>query len=105
MLKELSEFLKLREERMDFGGVKVVVRELATAEDLADFADQGEALYALVVRCTFDEAGKKHMFVDADIPQLKTGSKMKLMPLIEAVNRVNGQDLEGEIKNSEAVHG
>lgn len=104
MLKDIEEFLRLREERVKLGRRTVVVRELEVAKDLGVEPGSEDTVYALTVRCVFDEDGKP-VFEMADVPKLKAFSKRKFMVLYEAVQRVNGLDLEAEVKNSEAAPG
>jgi len=105
MLKELEEFLKPQEERVKFGSLTVVVRELATLEDFTALGSSGaDGVYLGLVRCVFTEKGEP-VFAEADLPKLKASSKVKLLPLMQAMNRVNGLDIEGEVKNSEAAPG
>lgn len=104
MLKELEEFLRVREERIILGGVTIVVRELTTAAELAESAKGLDTIYAITVRCAFSEKGVP-VFTDTDIPKLKSGPKMRLMPLFDAVSKVNGLSVDDEIKKSEAAPG
>ena len=104
MRRELSEAIKPREERIEFGGLTLIVRELATSADVTAFQDNADMTYKLVVRSTFDEAGEP-AFSDEDIPALKAGAKFALLPLITAVTRVNGFALEKNVKNSAAAPG
>ena len=100
--EDLLAFIAPREEEVMLDGKKLVVREWPVAADAAWFQDQQDTQFKFVVQCVFDEAGAQ-LFTSADIPAIKAGSSSKLMPLIAAVNRVNGFDLEHERKNSEAV--
>lgn len=102
MLAELIAALAPREERITLAGHALVVRELAVAADVSAMQDNVDLTWKLVVRCVFDEAGAA-VFTDADIPALKAGSKARLQPLINAVVRVNGMDIEAEAKNSPAA--
>ena len=105
MLKELAEFIKAREERITIAGTTFVVRELSSAVDLAVAGkDKDDIYYRIVVRSVFSEKGEQALG-DEDIPALKGGSKIKLAPLYEAVNRVNGLNVEAEAKNSDAAPG
>lgn len=103
MLKELQEALKGREEAVEIGGHKLVVRELPSAADVIS-GDGEDVGFQMIVRCTFDEEGKQ-VFTDADIPALRLASKWKFAPLMTAVNRVNGFDQEQNAKNSAAGPG
>lgn len=102
MRDELLAALARREERVTIGGLKLVVREMENAADVAGFEDGADYGYKLVVRCVFDEAGAP-VFTDDDISALKGASRVKFLPVIAAVNRVNGIDVEGEVKNSAAA--
>jgi hypothetical protein len=102
VLQDILDAIKPREERVTLGGHVLVVREIAIAADVAFMQDNADLTYKLVVRCVFDEAGEP-AFDESDIPGLKKAGKTKLLPLIEAVNRVNGFDIEHEAKNSSAA--
>lgn len=91
-----------QEERLELWGHTLVIRELASAADVVRVEDDDNLTYHFIVRCTFDEAGEP-LFTDDDIPQLKACSKAKLLPIIEAVSRVNGLWVNGNAKNSEAA--
>ena len=104
MRQELIEAIKPHEERVELGGLTLIVRELACAADITAFQDNADMTYKLVVRSTFDEAGEP-AFSDEDIPALKAGAKFALLPLINAVTRVNGFALKENIKNSAAAPG
>lgn len=90
-----------RAERLQFHGVEVEVRELATAADTEAFRNGEDAQFKFLTRCAFDGDGQP-LFTDAQIPALKAASRAKLMPLLEAVLRVNGLLAEAEEKNSAA---
>lgn len=105
MLKELAEFLRPREETVELGGQKITVREMATLEEFVSVSGKGpDAIYTVIARCSYHADGKL-VFSEADIEALKKLSKVKLLPLINAVNRVNGFDTEGDAKKSEATPG
>jgi hypothetical protein len=78
-----------REEKMQFLGVDIVVRELPSAADVEGFRDGKDADYKWMVRCTFTTDGQP-VFTDDHIPKLKQTARAKLMPLLSAVFRVNG---------------
>lgn len=105
MKEEIRKFIEPRSEKLTWAGVKVVVSELDTAAELGAQPDAEDAAYWLLVRCTFYEDGT-HVFADTDIPILRSkkgkASSRKIAPLLRAVNRVNGLDLEDEVKNSGA---
>ena len=102
MLADLLEAIQPRQEQVVLGGHMLVVREMQSAADVGFMHDNEDLSYKLMVRCVFDEAGMP-AFDEADIPALKAGAKAKLLPLMEAVNRVNGFDAVAEAKNSVAV--
>lgn len=102
MLKELEELLRTREQVVELGPHKLIVRELASAADMAGAASEEDLAWMLLVRCTFAEDGTPAFTVE-DIPALKAASNWKLGPLVSAVNRVNGFNVEAEAKNSDAV--
>lgn len=102
MIEELIAALKAREEVVELGGHKLTVRELETAADVAAFQDNNDLQLKLVVRCVFDAEGRP-VFTDEDIPALRGTSKTRFAPLLAAVNRVNGFDVEDGAKNSAAA--
>jgi len=93
--------LQPRAEQLTFHGVEVVVRELATAADTEAFRDGADAQFKFLTRCVFDADGQP-LFTDEQIPALKSASRAKLLPLLEAVMRVNGLLAEDTEKNSAA---
>jgi hypothetical protein len=90
-----------REEKLQFNGFDIVVRELPSAADVEGFRDGADADYKWLVRCTFTAKGEP-VFTDAQIPALKQTARAKLMPLLTAVFRVNGLLPDEAAKNSEA---
>lgn len=102
MRDQLLAFLAPREERITVEGESLIVREMGTAADAQAFRDGKDATYKFIVRCVFDAEGNP-VFTDEDIPALKRASKLKMAPIISAVNRVMGFDLEDDVKNSSAV--
>lgn len=108
MIKELEDLLRLREQKVEIGSLKFVVRELTSAATLISAEEKDvhpdEASWRVFVRCVFDESGVP-AFSDADIPKLKASSKWRLRPLVKAVNQVNGFEVEDEAKNSAAAPG
>lgn len=102
MLDDILSAIKPREEKVELGGHTLTVRGLASAADVTAMQDNADLTYKLVVRCVFDAEGRP-VFTDAHIPSLKGGAKAKLAPLIAAVCRVNGFDVEGDAKNSGAA--
>ena len=107
MLNDLAEFLKQREERLEFGGVKLVVRELDGSADNSALteATDVERSWFILVRCVFREDNGERAFSDEDVPMLHKKSPMVTARLVNAVNRVNGFNIEEEAKNSDAVQG
>lgn len=91
--------LKRREETLVAGGRTVTIRELHSAAEAIDFTNKEDATYLLVVRCVFAADGKP-VFTDDDIPALKDGAKGRFWPFIEAVMRVNGEDVRDNEKKS-----
>ena len=84
-----------------FGGAKVCVQELASASDLIEAMSGEDAGFQMLVRSVTRVDGTP-VFSSADIPALKRGAMKRLLPLLEAVHRVNGLSVENEAKNSEA---
>lgn len=105
MLDDLAEFLSLREEKIKFGKVDLVVKELDGSVDHAPLRDGEDTSWKILVRCVFRADNGKPAFDDGDIPKLKRKSPLVTAPLVNAVNRVNGFNLEEEAKNSEAAQG
>jgi hypothetical protein len=102
MLEDLAEFLTPREERIVFGKVPLLVRELDGSSDNSILVEEQDRQWRILVRCVFRENGDP-AFTDADIPKLKRKSPAITSTLIMAVSRVNGQALEEEVKNSDAA--
>jgi len=100
MLKDLQDFLEPAEERITFAGQQLLVRELDSLIDTAAMRDDVDTTWKLVVRCVFDPLSGAPVFTDEDIPALKRGARRKTLPLIHAVLRVCGQDIEAAEKNS-----
>jgi hypothetical protein len=105
VLDDLAEFLKPREERLTFGKVKLVVRELDGGADNSALREAEDRSWRLLVRCVFREDDDSQAFSDADIPVLKRKSPAVTGKLMNAVNSVNGFGLEEEAKNSDAAPG
>lgn len=97
---ELLSALAPREEKVVLAGQTLTVRELETAADVTAFQDQSDTLYKLLVRSTFDADGNA-VFTDADIPALKKSGSRKILPLMEAVARVNGMNTADNEKKSD----
>ena len=105
MLDDLEDFLKLREENVKFGKVALVVKELDGSADNSALKDGEDTSWKILVRCVFRADNGKQAFEDKDIPALKRKSPIITAPLVNAVNRVNGFNVEEEAKNSEAAQG
>lgn len=103
MLDDLAEFLKVREEKLTFGKVKLVVRELDGSADNSFLREEEDRSWRIFVRCVYREDNGEQAFNDSDIPALKKKNPAVTAPLINAVNRVNGFDLQEEAKNSDAA--
>lgn len=103
MRDELLKALAPREEKFDFLGQTVTLREMGSAQDTEKLRELApmELTYRSLVHCVIGPDGNP-VFTDADIPALKKASPSKLLPLIAAVARVNGFNIEAEEKNSEA---
>lgn len=90
-----------REETVEIAGQPVVVRELQSAADTEALRDQTDAQFKFLVLCCFAPDGSP-CFDMADVPTLKASARKGLAPLLAAVARVNGFDVEGAEKNSAA---
>lgn len=105
MKEEIRKFIEPRSESLVWAGKKIIVRELDTAAELGNQPSSEDAAYWLLVRCVFYEDGGA-VFADEDMPVLRSkkgrASSRKIAPLIGACNRVNGLDVEDEVKNSGA---
>lgn len=98
--EELLKALAAREETVVLAGRTLVVREMDVAADVTAFQDQADTVFKLITRCVFDADGKP-VFQDSDIPALKKSASRKLMPVVEAVMRVNGMDAADNEKKSD----
>lgn len=105
MRADLLAAIKPREEPVTLGPHKLVVRELAIAADVVALQDNVDMTYKLAVRCVLDAATGEPIWTDEDIPALKAGAKFAMLPVMEAVQRVNGLSIEDNEKKSEASPG
>lgn len=103
MLDAIASALQAREEKLQFAGMDLIVRELQTAADVGAFRDGEDAQLKLVVRCVFLAENNAPVFSDEDIPLLRESGRKRFAPILEAVNRVNGLDLADNAKNSVAA--
>lgn len=101
MREDLKAFLAPREERITFAGVELLVRELETAAEFEQVSDDVDWRFLVMVKCVFLPNGEP-AFTRDDIADLKKSSRTKLLPIVAAVNRVNGFQVEIEEKNSGA---
>lgn len=102
MREQLLNFLAPREEKIVLAGATYFVREIPESQDTSIFADDKDYLLKFVVRSVFDADGNR-VFKDEDIGELKKLGKVRLRKLSSIAMRVNGQDVDEEIKNSDAV--
>lgn len=102
MRDKLLKHIAPREEKVVIDGDTLTVREMGTAADAQAFRDKADMDLKFIVRCVFDAEGKP-VFTDEDIPFLRSASRLKMLPIIEAVNRVMGFDVAEEVKNSDAA--
>lgn len=109
MHADLLEFFGPQEERLTVAGRALVVRTLPDDSDLAAVKDGTDVLWKFMVRCTFLAADHGELkagaqvFTDADIEHLKAAPRIKILPLIKAVENVNAFDVYDTVKNSNAV--
>ena len=100
---DFKNFIASREERITFGGKKLVVRELELASDSQEIKDKKDATFILLVQCVFNEEDGAPFFSMDDVPLIKKASQTKMIPLISALHRVMGYDIGEEVKNSDAA--
>lgn len=91
-----------REEIVELGDLRVVLRELDSAADVSSLRDGADSGWKILVRSCFSEAGEL-LFTDDDIPTLKKGALARNKRLLEAAMRVNGELLDPEVKPSAAA--
>lgn len=101
MREDLLKYLAPAEERFEFSGKAVILREMDTAAEVEAMNDQPDGAWRMFVRCVFDEAGNP-VFNDNDIPALKKSGTRKLSGIFAKVMALNGMDLKGLAKKSEA---
>lgn len=104
MLKEIADALKPQEERVEFAGRTLTVRELGCAADLTAAGDSSERGLLISIHCIFEASGQR-VFTEDDLPELRGASRSKFDPLLQAVLRVNGFKTAEPEKNSEAAPG
>lgn len=108
MRDALLRFFGPQETRLTLAGEAIAVRTLSDEADIAALRDPSDFFWKLLVRCTFyvedadDHKAGDSAFTDADIETLKRAPRVLMLPLAQAVRDVNGLDLYGEVKNSEA---
>lgn len=102
MIPDILEFLAPREEKIQFGGRTLVIKEMTSNTETESLRDKVDVSWKILVLCVFREDGTA-LFTNDDIPRLKASSTSKIAPLINAVNRVNGFNVEDEAKNSDAA--
>jgi hypothetical protein len=102
MKPDLQQFLTPQQATCELGGVTLTVKELPSAADIMAFHDGQDHTFKLLVRCVFLPDGNQ-AFTDDDIPVLKAAPRMKFWPLMLKVQEVNGQSVERDQGNSEAV--
>lgn len=117
MIHEILEAIRRREESVEALGRRFLVRELDASQsfrtepelqaklETLGLAPDDLIFWKCFVRCVLEdeEGGGAMPFTDEHIPQLCRGSRLKLAPLVNAVNRVNGFDPDENEKNSSAV--
>lgn len=102
MRDELLKFFGPQEERLKILGEELVVRTLSDDTPVEVF--QGEDVFwRIVVASTFKADGTTPVFTNDDIETvLKPAKRVRILPLVLAVQRVNAMDIEAEVKNSDA---
>ncbi len=101
MRREDHDFLAAREEKIEWNGREITVREMGTAADLLLFRESGDFKLKFLIRCCF-EADNKPVYEDGDLPFLKAAPYTKMKPLLDVVDRVMGFIVEEEAKKSSA---
>jgi hypothetical protein len=79
-------------ETIEVQGCKLTVRSMSLPDQFRFFAlpdDQAERTAWLVVFCTVDEAGNR-VFLDEDVPALKSYPCGVILPLAQAAARLSG---------------
>lgn len=101
MRDELLKFFGPQERKLTVSGVPVVVKTIPDDADVAALKDGQDVLWKMLVRCAFGADGKPE-FTDEDIETLKRAPRVLTLPLVQAVQDVNGFDLYADVKNSAA---
>jgi hypothetical protein len=110
MLQAILEAIQCSSEDVVFLGATYTVRECDVSINLkledelekklteADGASRADLAYwALVVHCIYKADGTP-LFSAGDIPMLRKGSRIKLAPLLNVVDRLNGLNAEANAK-------
>jgi hypothetical protein len=105
MRADILEAIKPREEQVQFAGNTLLVRELASAAEIGAAEGDPDLFVKLMVACIFEADGTTPAMTAEDLPALKAAGRGRLAPLVLAVRRVNGMDLEGDAKKSETGPG
>lgn len=106
MRDQLLQFFGPQERRLTVAGDDVVVRTLPDDADVAALRDGQDVEWKLAVRCiVYANDGNGHKagercFDDGDIEILKRAPRVRTLPLLQAVQDVNGFDLYNDVKNS-----
>lgn len=100
MRDALLQYFGPQEERLKILDEEIIVRTLPDSTPAEMFAGE-DVFWKMVTRCAFYPDGNP-AFTDEDIPALKKAPRMRVFPLVQAVQRVNAMDLEAEVKNSGA---
>jgi hypothetical protein len=102
MRDDLIAAIEPQKEAVEFLGKTLYVHELDCAADIPSGGGAVEINLRMMVLCTRDDKGEL-VFSDEDLPRLRKSSRRKIMPLLDAVMRVNGFDAKAEAKNSAGV--
>lgn len=101
---DLLAALAPQKEAVTFAGRAFFAHELDCAADVPSEGGAVEMSLRLIVLCVRDAEGRP-AFTDDDLAALRKASRRRIKPLIDAVMRVNGFNIEAEVKNSDAGPG
>lgn len=101
MRPEDLDFLNPREERVQWNGREIIVREMTTAANRSPFVERDHYELKFLIACCYEADGKP-VFQPDDLQRLVSSPLLKVEPLLGAMRRVMGLDPGEEVKNSGA---